>query len=119
MAHIGYNGVLPRAIPSCDGVVRCPMMQKLVLLASTIITSVALVAGPADAASKKGKDVSAKPVPEAAARGRSNAVLDGDGRVIGVDPDPVHPADDAARSAAVGQPSVTVAGSLRQPGTGY
>jgi hypothetical protein len=68
-------------------VVGCPQMQRLILLAAAIAASVALVAVPADAASKKGKNQPAKPAPEASHRGQPNAVYDG-GRIIGVDPDP-------------------------------
>jgi len=69
-------------------VVRCPKMQRVVFLAATIAAMVALVAVPAEAASKKGKSPSAKPTPEALPRGQPNAVYDSDGRIIGMDPDP-------------------------------
>jgi hypothetical protein len=69
-------------------VVGCPQMQRRILLAAAIAAMVALVAVPADAASRKGKNPPAKPAPEALPRAQPNAVYDSDGRIIGVDPDP-------------------------------
>jgi hypothetical protein len=76
-------------------------MQRLVLLAAAIAASAAIVAVPADAASKKSKNPSAKPAPEALPRWQPNAVYDSDGRILGV---AVHPAYDQTRSPAVGRP---------------
>jgi hypothetical protein len=58
------------------------------MLVAVLLAAVALVAWPAEAASKKGKSSSVKPAAEAPLRVQPNAVYDSDGKILGVDPDP-------------------------------
>ena len=62
-------------------------MKALVLL-TAIVATAALVAAPADAASKKRKKAYVTRAPVTTPHPNPNAVYDADGRVIGMDPDP-------------------------------
>jgi hypothetical protein len=62
--------------------------MKALLLMTAVVIGVALVAGPADAASKKRKQTSVTRAPVTMPHANRNVVRDSDGTIIGTDPDP-------------------------------